>query len=106
MAKRKSRREGPKTIMVPRRVDRCDECGGTVRWRTTTAAKPYTFPDLGFPLQVSGLSVASCARCKATLAVVPNPERFRQSVIDQILRKKGPLTAPEIIFLRKHMHLT
>lgn len=106
MAKRKSRRSAPTTVLLPRRSDRCVECGAPLRWRVSTNAKPYSFPDLGFPLKVSGLPVATCNRCGTTQAAVGNVERFRGQVVEQILRRQGALTADEIVFLRKHLGLT
>ena len=106
MTKRKSRRNAPTTVIVPRRADRCEECESALRWKTSTSNKPYAFSDYGFPLHVSGLSTAKCSRCGTVHAAVPNVDRFRTSVLEEILRKAGPLTATEIVFLRKTLGLT
>jgi DNA-binding transcriptional regulator YiaG len=106
MTKKKSRRNAPSTVLVPRRADRCEECEAALRWKTSTSAKPYAFSDFGFPLQVSGLSTAACSRCGTVHAAIANPERFRASVLEEILKKAGPLTATEIVFLRKTLGLT
>jgi len=106
MAKKKSRRNAPSTVIIPRRADRCEECEAALRWKTSTSNKPYSFSDYGFPLQVSGLSTAVCAKCGTVHAAIANPERFRGSVLEEILKKPGPLTASEIVFLRKTLGLT
>jgi DNA-binding transcriptional regulator YiaG len=106
MAKKKSRRSAPTTVIIPKRTDRCEECGAALRWRSSTAAKPYSFNDFGFPLQVASLSTATCSRCGTIHAAIANPDRFRQSVLEEILKKPGPLTANEIVFLRKTLRLT
>lgn len=106
MVKKKTRRSAPKTVIIPRRSDRCDECDAALRWRTSTAAKPYAFTDFGFPLQVAGLSTATCSRCGTIHAAIANPDRFRQTVLEEILKKPGPLTATEIVFMRKTLRLT
>ncbi len=104
--KKKSRRNAPNTVIVPRRADRCEECDSALRWKTSTSAKPYAFPEYGFPLQVSGLSTAACSRCGTVHAAIANPDRFRSSVLEEILKKQGPLTASEIVFVRKTLGLT
>jgi DNA-binding transcriptional regulator YiaG len=106
MTKKKSRRNPPSTVIVPRRADRCEECEAALRWKTSTSNKPYAFSDYGFPLQVSGLSTAVCSRCGTVHAAIPNTDRFRTSVLEEILKKPGPLTASEIVFLRKTLGLT
>lgn len=106
MTKKTSRRSAPKTVIVSRRTDQCEECGGTLRWRTSTASKPYPFTDFGFPVEVVGLSTAVCGRCKTSYAVIGNQERFRTAIMEQILTKPGPLAASEIVFLRKTLDLT
>lgn len=93
-------------MIVTKRVDRCQECGGNLRWRTSNGTKPYQFSDYGFGLQVSNVSTAQCAKCRASYAVIPNAERFKDNVLEQILAKPSALTASEIVFLRKHMGLT
>src|SRR5438128_8473746 len=106
MTKKKSRRNAPNMVIVPRRTDRCEECEAALRWKTSTASKPYAFSDYGFPLQVSGLSTAACSKCGTVHAAMGNPEKFRASVLEEILKKPGPLTANEIVFLRKTLGLT
>ncbi len=106
MAKRKSRRSAPTTVLLARRSDRCAECDASLRWRVTTNAKPYSFPDYGFPLKATNLPVATCNRCGTTQAAVGNASKFREQVTEQILRRPGALTADEIVFLRKHLKLT
>lgn len=106
MTKKKSRRNAPNMVIVPRRADRCEECEAALRWKTSTSTKPYAFSEYGFPLQVSGLSTAACSRCGTVHAAIANPERFKTSVLEEILKKQGPLTATEIVFLRKTLGLT
>ena len=106
MTKKKARRNTPKTTLHTRRTDRCDHCEGPLRWRASTSTKPHAFPDFGFPLMVSGLTTATCTRCKAQHAVIGNVTRFRASILEQILKKGGPLSAEEIVFLRKTLKLT
>jgi DNA-binding transcriptional regulator YiaG len=106
MTKKKSRRSAPSTIMTSRRTDHCEECGAPLRWRTSTGVKPHTLPDYGFALKVSGLPAATCSKCHASHAAVGNLQKFRESVVEQILRRPGALTADEIVFLRKHLRLT
>ena len=104
--RRASRRDAPKTVFTPKKVERCEECGGTLRWKTSSGNRPVSFPGFGFPLQVAGLSTATCARCKAPHAAVANADRFRRTIMLQILEKPGPLTAEEIVFLRRSLKLT
>jgi len=106
MTKKKSRRNVPKTTIHARRTDVCDHCDGSLRWRTSTTAKPHAFADYVFPLQVVGLATASCGRCRAQHAVIGNVDRFRSAILEQILKKQGPLSADEIVFLRKTLKLT
>jgi DNA-binding transcriptional regulator YiaG len=106
MTKRKSRRGVPKTVLITRRIDACQECDSTLRWRSSTSAKPHSLPDYGFALKVTGLSTAVCGSCHTAYAAVGNAQRFRESVVEQILQRPGALTADEIIFLRKHLKLT
>jgi len=106
MTKKKSRRGAPKTIMTARRTDHCEECDSALRWRTSTSAKPHVLPDYGFALKVTGLSTATCGKCRAVHAAVGNVQRFRESILEQILMRPGALTADEIVFLRKHLRLT
>jgi len=106
MTKRKSRRKAPSTILLARRTERCEECESPLRWRTSTSTKPHVLPDYGFALKVTGLPTATCSRCRAAHAVVGNAQRFRESILEQILERPGALTADEIIFLRKHLRLT
>lgn len=106
MTRKKSRRNAPKTNIIARRTDRCEECGGALRWRTSTTSKPHSFSDYGFPLQVLGLATASCPKCRSTHAAIGNVERFRHQILEQILRKPGPLSAEEIVFLRKTLRMT
>lgn len=106
MAKRKSRRSAPTTVLLARRSDRCVECDGPLRWRVSTNTKPYSFPDYGFPLKAVSAPVATCNRCGTTQVAVGNVGRFREQVVEQILRRQGALSADEIVFLRKHLKLT
>jgi len=106
MKAKKSRRGAPKTIMTARRTDCCEKCGSHLRWRASTSAKPHSLPDYGFALKVAGLSTATCASCRAVHAAVGNAQRFRESILEQILQRPGALTADEIVFLRKHLRLT
>jgi len=106
MARKSSRRSTPKRVLRAKKANRCEHCGSPLRWRTSTASKPSDFSDFGFPLKVAGLATAACARCKAPYAAIANPERFRRTVMQQILEKPGPLTASEIVFLRKTLKLT
>jgi DNA-binding transcriptional regulator YiaG len=106
MTKRKSRRGTPKTIIIPKRGDRCEECDSPLRWRTSSSANPHAFPDYGFALKVMGLPTATCSSCRASHAAIGNPQRFRESILEQILKRPGALTAEEIVFLRKHLKLT
>ncbi len=106
MTRKKSRRSAPRTLLVAKRVDHCDECESPLRWRATTSAKPFTFPDYGFPLKASGIQVATCSKCGKSHAAVGSLQKFRESVLEQILKRPGALSADEIIFLRKLLKLT
>ena len=106
MTRKKSRRGAPKTALVAKKTDRCEECDSPLRWRAVTSAKPFQFPDYGFPLKASGIQVATCGHCGKTHAAVGNVQKFRESVLEQILQRPGALTADEIIFLRKLLKLT
>jgi len=104
--KRASKRNAPKTLLLPRRTDRCEECESPLRWRTSTWANPHVLPDYGFTLKVAGLPTAVCGSCRTAHAAVGDAQRFRASILEQILQRPGALTADEIIFLRKHLRLT
>lgn len=106
MSRKKNRRATPKTFTLPKRTDRCESCDSPLRWRASTSAKPFAFPDYGFSLKVTGVSTATCTRCGAIHIAVGNVPRFRETVLEQILMKPGALTADEIIFLRKQLRLT
>lgn len=106
MARKKPRRGKPRTITLPKRKERCEVCDSKLRWRAATSAKPFTFPDYRFSLKVTGVSTATCSDCGAIYIAVGNVPRFRESVLEQILKKPGALTADEIIFLRKQLRLT
>jgi DNA-binding transcriptional regulator YiaG len=106
MTRKKSRRGAPKTVLVAKRTDRCEECDSPLRWRVATSTKPFSFPDYGFPLKATGVSVATCGSCGTTHVAVGNVQRFRESILEQILKRPGALTADEIIFLRKLLKLT
>ena len=106
MTRKKSRRGAPKTVLIAKRVDRCEECDAPLRWRAATSAKPFAFPDFGFPLRASGVQVATCSKCGKVHVAVGNVQKFRESVLEQILQRPGALTADEIIFLRKLLKLT
>jgi len=92
--------------MSSKRVDHCEVCDSPLRWKTASSAKPHTLPDFGFGLKVTGVSTTVCSSCKTSYAAVGNVQRFRESVLEQILRRPGALTADEIVFLRKHLRLT
>jgi DNA-binding transcriptional regulator YiaG len=104
--RKKNRRGAPKTITTAKRMANCEVCDTPLRWRSTTSAKPHAIPDYGFTLKVTGISTATCTRCGATYMAVGNVPRFRETVLEQILKKPGALTADEIIFLRKQLRLT
>ncbi|MFN2427596.1 MAG: hypothetical protein ABR587_14235 [Candidatus Binatia bacterium] len=104
MTKKKSRRGAAKTVLTAKRTDYCENCDSQLRWKAATSA--HSLPDFGFPLKVTGVSTATCPNCRTPHAAVGNPQRFRESVLEQILRRPGALTADEIVFLRKHLRLT
>lgn len=106
MVQKKSRRPSSTTSWIPRRTERCTSCSGPLRWRKSSSARPHPVPDFGFPLNVVGLDVAACSRCRAEHAVVANLDRFRRTVVEEILAKPGPLSSQEIRFLRKTLGLT
>jgi DNA-binding transcriptional regulator YiaG len=106
MTRKKSRRGAPKTALVAKRVDRCEECDSPLRWRAASSAKPFVFPDYGFPLKASGIQAATCSKCGKVHAAVGNLQKFRETVLEQILKRPGALSADEIIFLRKLLKLT
>lgn len=106
MARKKSRRVASTTSMVSRRIDRCGNCEGVLRWRTATASRPHVLRDYGFPLRVVGLPVAACGKCGNEYAAVGSAERFRRSILEQILLKPAPLSSDEIVFLRKTLGMT
>jgi DNA-binding transcriptional regulator YiaG len=106
MIKKKPRRLVPTTVLLPRRVDRCPQCEGGLRWRISTSSRPHPFRDFGFPVDIVGLPVAACSRCRNQLAAAGNPERFRRAILEQILVKPGPLSCDEIHFLRKTLDMT
>lgn len=106
MVRKKSRRAASTTRLIARRTDRCEECDGTLRWRTSTATRPHLLRDFGFPLQVVGLTVAACGKCRSEHAAIGNTDRFRRSILEQILLKPGPLSSDEIIFVRKTLGMT
>lgn len=106
MKKRKLRRRRPTTVLSARRSEGCSECDTTLRWRTASSTKPHSLPDYGFDLKVTGVSTAKCSDCGTEHAVVGNAHRFRESILEQILKRPGALTADEIVFIRKHLKLT
>jgi DNA-binding transcriptional regulator YiaG len=106
MTRKKSRRGAPKTALLAKRVDRCEECDSPLRWRAASSANPFAFPDYGFPLKASGIQAATCSGCGKVHAAVGNLQRFREAVLEQMLQRPGALSADEIIFLRKLLKLT
>lgn len=106
MTKKKTRRRATKTILIPRRKDHCENCDSKLRWKTATSAKPHLLPDHGFPVKVVGISAATCASCKTAHAAVGNVKKFEDSILEEVLKRSGPLSPNEIMFVRKHMKLT
>lgn len=106
MTRKKSRRGAPKTTLIAKRVDQCEDCDAPLRWRAASSANPFAFPDYGFPLRVSGIQSATCSKCGKPHAAVGNLQKFRETVLEQILKRPGALSADEIIFLRKLLRLT
>src|SRR5262245_44687948 len=106
MTRKKNRRGAPKTITTSKRIDHCEVCDSPLRWRASTSGRPHTIPDYGFSLKVTGVSTAACGRCGSSYLAVGNVPRFKETVLEQILKKPGALTADEIIYLRKQLRLT
>lgn len=106
MARTKSRRPASTTCLIPRRVEQCERCSGPLRWRTSTASRPHLLKDYGFPLELVGAAVAACSKCRSEHAAVGRSERFQRCILEQVLAKPGPLTADEILFLRKSLGMT
>lgn len=103
---KKKRRRPPKTLFLARRVDGCENCDDTLRWRAATSAKPHQFPDYRFTVNASGISVATCGSCQTAHAAVGHVKKFHDALLELILQRPGALTGEEIHFLRKHLNLT
>lgn len=106
MARNPSRRAASTTCLVHRRIDRCESCSGPLRWRKSTASRPHVVKDFGFALELVGADVAACGKCRNEHAAVGRSDRFQKTVLEMILAKPGPLTADEILFLRKSLGMT
>ena len=106
MKREKPEHSTRETTITSQPLGRCTHCEANLRWRTSTSKRPYAFGDFGFPVHVAGLASATCARCRTQHVALRSPERFHAIVLEEVLKKPSALSAREVVFLRKHLHLT
>ena len=79
----------------------CPSCGRP----TATAVKPseYHYSESGIPgLRLrGGVTLTSCARCKKSHVLIEKEGQLLQAIACRLLMKPGPLTGPEMRFIRR-----
>ena len=74
--------------------------------RVATLKAPYHFVDSGLPnAYLAGIKYRVCRQCEKQSADIPALKQLMQSIARAVVSSEGPLTGPEIRFLRKRLGL-
>jgi putative zinc finger/helix-turn-helix YgiT family protein len=64
----------------------------------------YHYRECGMDnVSIMGIAVRRCPTCGVIMPVIPNIEGLHDALANTIIKKDGPLTPPEIVFLRKSL---
>jgi DNA-binding transcriptional regulator YiaG len=88
-----------------RRGKNCISCVRRLEWKRSTETKPHLINLYGFNVQLAGVPIGTCRRCKIVHLDV-REEQLKRTILATVLAKAGPLTASEIKFTRKTLGLT
>jgi len=84
----------------------CEACGGTMRERVTTVARPYAYSLSGLDnVWLVGIRVRRCAKCGNELPIIPRIAELHRLIARTLVELRRPLRGQEIRFLRKHAGL-
>jgi DNA-binding transcriptional regulator YiaG len=85
----------------------CDVCALPLRTWRATRARPYSYvPTAGVRVPLIGITVHECRRCRAPWPVLPRIEALHRAIAAELVDKPGPLTGPELRYLRKFAGFT
>jgi len=84
----------------------CEACGGTVRERVTTTARPYAYSLSGLDnVRLVGIRVRRCAKCGIELPIIPRIAELHRVIAQTFVELPRSLRGQEIRFLRKYAGL-
>ena len=79
---------------------RCLECGGMMR---SQKSQRYAYRESGLKDVLITVTILRCPKCGETLPQIPDVRGLHAAIADHLFEKPGPLTGPEVRFLRKEM---
>ncbi len=84
-------------------MNKCYSCGGEIN---VIKGKPYKYDECGLEVELHGINQYECIKCEETYVSIPKINELHRLIGKEICQnKKALLTANEIKFLRKEMHL-
>lgn len=64
----------------------------------------YHYRECGLDnVTIVGITILKCSECGNVMPLIPNIEGLHDTLAQAIIRQNGPLTAAEIVFLRKSL---
>lgn len=79
----------------------CETCGeqGLVE-----ATETYHYIECGLPnIHLEGITLRKCPACGSVMPLIPAMSRLHLAITRDLIKKPGPLTPAEIVFLRKYL---
>ena len=81
----------------------CTNCGSN---RAKLTRGDYRFLESGLPdVTLRGIELVHCPNCGNVDPIIPRLTKIMDALAVAVARKRGPLHATEIKFLRKHTHM-